>query len=85
MENEIYKFTNGTVINLKSIIAISPLEKNEHNQYILPIYCSGQQKPILIILGYSQGTIDEVKRWSILQNVALFINAWENYLITSKH
>jgi len=85
MENEIYKFRNGTVINLKNIIAIGPLEKNEFNQFILPVYCNGSQKPINIVLGYANGTASEKIKADILFNVANFITTWENYLITSKH
>ena len=85
MENEIYKFRNGTIINLKYIVAIGQIAKNSSNQYFVPVYCLNSSKAIEIILGYSVGQLAEEHRTAILYNIDNFITTWENYLITSKH
>lgn len=77
----VYIFNNGTRIDLEKITAIGPLEKNEHSQIFIPVYFTGNNKPINVILGYSIGETDPEKKQKIQSNYAQFLEAYDNFML----
>ena len=61
----IFTFKNGFKLDLNSIIAIGPIDKNSNSQIFIPIYCKGYNKPIEIVLGYSIGITNQEQKISI--------------------
>lgn len=76
----VYIFNNGTRIDLEKITAIGPLEKNEHSQIFIPVYFTGNNKPINVILGYSIGETDPEKKAKIQLNYTQFLEAYDKFI-----
>ena len=77
----IYTFFNGFKIDLSTIIAIGPIEKNNNSQIFIPIYCKGYNKPLEIILGYSIGITANDQKAKINKEYTLFLAVYENFII----
>ena len=78
MDN-IYTFLNGFKLDLDRVIAIGPLDKNNSQQIVIPIYCQGYNKPIEIVLGYSIGITDDKQKSNINSQYINFITNFEKF------
>lgn len=80
-DNQIFIFPNGTQINLKKVIGIGALEKNEAANIVIPLYCEGSRHPIQVIVGFAIGSATQEQKEKInkiLQDLTL---SWHNYVL----
>lgn len=78
--SRIFAFNNGTRIDLKKIISIGAIEKDEFYNIIVKIYCTGYNKPIVFILGNAIGSVTPEQKNNIETTYNYFLNEWEQFI-----
>ena len=78
----IYVFTNGTRIDLKKVMVIGAIDKDEIANIFIPIYCEGFNKPINLILSNCIGTLSNDRKLRIESIYSHFTSEWQAYKLS---
>lgn len=75
----IYTFENNTKIDLREIICIGSLEKDDNNNIVIPIHFRQRNAPIKIILGHAIAIASGDKKTKIKSAYNSFVMEWEKF------
>lgn len=79
--NPIFIFPTGAQINLKKVIGIGSLEKNEAANIVIPLYCEGSRYPIQVIVGFAIGAATQEQKEKINKILQDLTQAWTDYVL----
>lgn len=79
--NPIFIFPSGARINLKRVISIGALDKNEFSDIVIPVFIEGTNKAITYRVGNALGFATPEQKEKIEKVYNDFIDSWTIYVL----
>lgn len=79
--SRIYVFPSGARIDLKKIIMIGAIDKDQLGNIFIMVYVERRDKPIEFHLGYAIGKTPEDEKKRVFSIYQAFSQEWEQYTL----
>ncbi len=79
--SRIFVFPSGARIDLKKIICIGALDKDQFYNVFIPVYCAGCNKPLHFNVANTIGKVSQEQKDKVNVLYNDFINEWEQFII----
>lgn len=77
--SRVYTFPSGAEIDLKKVIMIGSIDKDEDGNILFAIHVEKKEKPILFKLGWAIGSVPSDEKNRIYKILGDFKEEWRQY------